>query len=75
MTKRKYRVFGFDSEIMLNKGRPDFGAIVTASTPEDAVELVIKNKRGAKNLSYFGVCAFSNYVEIAQGYGGEVKLL
>ena len=75
MTKRKYRVFGFDSEIMLNKGRPDFGATVTANTPEDAVESVIKNKRGAKNLSYFGVCALSNYVEVAQGYGEKVYLL
>lgn len=74
-TKRKYRVFGFDSEIMLNKGRPDFGATVTESSPEKAAESVIKNKRGAKNLSYFGVCALSNYVEVAQGYGGEVKLL
>ena len=75
MTKRKYRVFGFDSEMMLDRGRPDFGAIVSANTPEDAVESVIKNKRGAKNINYFGVCSLSNFVAITQGYDGRVRLM
>ena len=75
MTKRKYRVFGFSSEDTLGRGRPAFGATVSESSPEAAVENVIKNKRGAKNINYFGVCSLSNFVEIAQGYDGQVRLM
>lgn len=78
MTKRKYRVFGFKSEVFLAKACPVFGTTVTASSPEDAVEYAIKNKRGAKNVEYWGVCSLSNFVEIAVGhspYGRQVRVM
>ena len=75
MVKRKYRVFGFESESFLARGRPDFGTTVSADTPEDAVEYTIKNKRGAKYIKYWGVCSLSNFVEIAVGYGNQVRVM
>lgn len=78
MTKRKYRVFGFLSEDMLKRERPNLGTIISADSPEEAVEYTIKNKRGAKNIEYWGVCSLSNFVEIAVGYspyGKQIRVM
>ena len=75
MTKRKYRVFGFATEDQLSKGRPTYGTTVSANTPEDAVEFVIKNRRNAKYITYWGVCSTSNFVEMVKGYEGQVRVM
>ena len=65
MTKRKYRVFGFKSESLLEKGCPVLGAIVLADSPEEAVRYTIRNIRSTKYIEFWGVCSLSNFVEIA----------